>query len=219
MITFIAFSLIWCACNVFGMSLVYTWTYFSQLWARSSHFTKTYLAHVLTVIIQSDKDLYVTILSPVPWPVHISTLTRSSLCDLEDYGDVIKWKNFPRYWPFCAGNSPVTGEFPAQRPVTRSFAAFFDLRLNKKLSKQSWGWLLETTWRPLRRHCNVTILSPLPWPVHISTLAGSFLCDLEDTISLHHLGFEPITCFWNGHGVPLCLKYGECITKILRMYR
>ena len=35
----------------------------------------------------------------------------------------------------CVGNSPVTGEFPAQRPVTRSFDGFFDL-LNKRLSKQ-----------------------------------------------------------------------------------
>ena len=31
----------------------------------------------------------------------------------------------------CAGNSPVTGEFPTQRPVTRSFDVFFGLRLNK----------------------------------------------------------------------------------------
>ena len=30
----------------------------------------------------------------------------------------------------CAGNSPVPGEFPAQRPVTRSFDIFFDLHLN-----------------------------------------------------------------------------------------
>ena len=36
----------------------------------------------------------------------------------------------------CVGNSPVTGEFPAQRPVTRSIDVFFDLRLNKRLSKQ-----------------------------------------------------------------------------------
>ena len=36
----------------------------------------------------------------------------------------------------CAGNSPVIGEFPTQRPVTRSFDVFFDLRLNKRLSKQ-----------------------------------------------------------------------------------
>ena len=33
-----------------------------------------------------------------------------------------------------AGNSPVTGEFPAQRPVTRSFDDLFDQRLNKQLS-------------------------------------------------------------------------------------
>ena len=38
---------------------------------------------------------------------------------------------------FCVGNSPVTDEFPSQRPVTRSFDVFFDLRLNKRLSKQS----------------------------------------------------------------------------------
>ena len=37
----------------------------------------------------------------------------------------------------CAGNSPVTGEFPAQRPVTQSFDVFFDLRLNERLSKYS----------------------------------------------------------------------------------
>ena len=35
-----------------------------------------------------------------------------------------------------AGNSPVTGEFPTQRPVTQSFDVSFDLHLNKLLSKQ-----------------------------------------------------------------------------------
>ena len=53
------------------------------------------------------------------------------------HDDVIKWKHFSRYGPFVrAGNLPVTGEFPTQRPVTRSFDVFFDLRLNKQLSKQ-----------------------------------------------------------------------------------
>ena len=52
----------------------------------------------------------------------------------------------------CAGNSPVPGEFPAQRPVTRSFDVFFGLRLNKRLSKQPWGWWFETLSRPLWRH-------------------------------------------------------------------
>ena len=37
---------------------------------------------------------------------------------------------------FCAGNSPVTGEFPTQRPVKGIFDIFFDLRLNQQLSKQ-----------------------------------------------------------------------------------
>ena len=53
-----------------------------------------------------------------------------------------------------AGNSPVSGEFPAQRPVTRSFDIFFDLRLNKRLSKQSWGWWFETLSHPLWCQCN-----------------------------------------------------------------
>ena len=54
----------------------------------------------------------------------------------------------------CAVNSPATGEFPAQWPVTRNFDILFDLRLNKRLSKQSWGWWFETLSRPLWRHCN-----------------------------------------------------------------
>ena len=57
----------------------------------------------------------------------------------------------------CAGNSSVTDEFTAQRPVTRSVDVYFDLRLNKMLSKQSWGWWFETVSRPLWRHCNAII--------------------------------------------------------------
>ena len=55
----------------------------------------------------------------------------------------------------------VPGELPAQRPVTRSFGVFFDLRLNKRLSKQSWGWWFETLSRPLWRQYNVGILARL----------------------------------------------------------
>ena len=63
-------------------------------------------------------------------------------------------ETFSALLALCAGNSSVPGEFHAQRPVTRSFNVFFDLRLNKRLSKQSWGWGLETLSRPLWRHCN-----------------------------------------------------------------
>ena len=63
-------------------------------------------------------------------------------------------ETFSALLAICAGNSPVPGEFPAQRPVTRSFDIFFDLRLNKWLSKQSWGWWFERQSRPLWRHSN-----------------------------------------------------------------
>ena len=49
---------------------------------------------------------------------------------------------------------PLCGDFSAQRPVMRSFVIFFDLRLNKRLSKRSRGWWFETSSRSLWRHCN-----------------------------------------------------------------
>ena len=36
---------------------------------------------------------------------------------------------------FCVGNSPVTGDFSTQKPVTWSFDVFLDLRLNQQLRK------------------------------------------------------------------------------------
>ena len=74
--------------------------------------------------------------------------------------DFIPWwrpqmEKFSALLALCAGNSPVTGEFAAQRPVTRSFDVSFDLHQNKRLSKQSWGWWFETQSRPLWRHRNV----------------------------------------------------------------
>ena len=55
------------------------------------------------------------------------------------------------------GNSPITSEFPPQRPVTRSFDIFFDLRLNKRLCKQWWSWWFETPSYSLWRHCNALV--------------------------------------------------------------
>ena len=63
-------------------------------------------------------------------------------------------ETFSALLAICSGNSPVPGEFPTQRPVTRSFDVFFDLRPNKRLSKQWWCWWFETQSCPLWRHCN-----------------------------------------------------------------
>ena len=54
----------------------------------------------------------------------------------------------------CMGNSPVTGEFPSPWLVTRNFDVFFDLCLNKRLSKQSRRRWFETSSWSLWRHCN-----------------------------------------------------------------
>ena len=59
----------------------------------------------------------------------------------------------------CAGNSPVTREFPTQKPVTQSFDVFFDVCLNKRLSKQSRGWWLEMPSLSLWGHCNEILKS------------------------------------------------------------
>ena len=85
-------------------------------------------------------------------------------------------ETFSALLAICAGNSPVTGEFPAQRPVTRSFDVFFDLRLNERLSKQLWGWWFETPSRPLWRHSNDLYRQQVFWFInHLSrnALPGS----------------------------------------------
>ena len=65
--------------------------------------------------------------------------------------------------PLC-GEFTGPGEFPTQRPVTRNFDVFFDLRLNKRLSKQPWGWWFETLSWSLWRQRNV----PFNWSADIT---------------------------------------------------
>ena len=78
----------------------------------------------------------------------------------------------------CAGNSP--GEFPAQRPVMRSFDVFFDLRLNQRLSKQSWGWWFKTLSRPLWRQCN------------------AYTCPVDTTVACHYFYYHfHVSHEWN----------------------
>ena len=96
---------------------------------------------------------------PVAWPKHddMRIEMRASINQrYKLHDDVIKWNHFPRYWPFVPGihRSPVS-EFPAQRPVVRSFDVSLDLRLNQHLSKQWRRRWFETPSRSLWRHCNV----------------------------------------------------------------
>ena len=91
-----------------------------------------------------------------------SSQLNSMIHDLWLHDDVIKWKHFPCYWPFVRGihrwpvNSPHKGQWRG--------ALMFSLicALNKRLSKQSWGWWFKTPSRSLWRHCNGT--KTVTWP-------------------------------------------------------
>ena len=116
-------------------------------------------------------------------------------------------ETFSALLALCAGNSPVTGEFPAQRPVTRSFDVFFDLRLNKRLSKQSWCWWFETPSHPLWRHCNVI-------RNHKDSLGGWFMSSRTSTKSIWRR-----YCIWSFQRHFLQQKYSLLFCGILSLLK
>ena len=88
------------------------------------------------------------------------------------HDDVTKMETFSTLLVNCAGNSPVPAELPTQRPVTRRFDVYFDLRPNKRLCKQSWGWWFETPSCPLWRHRNGMRLFRINFPEYSYYLFG-----------------------------------------------
>ena len=78
----------------------------------------------------------------------------------EPEGDWSWWRHqmesFSALLALCGGGGFTgPGEFPTQKLVAQSFDVFFDLRLNKQLSKQRWSWWFETQSWSLWRQCNV----------------------------------------------------------------
>ena len=71
----------------------------------------------------------------------------------------------------------VTVGFPSQRPVTRSFGVFFDVRLNTRLSKRSGGWWLETPLGSLWRHCYGEVASGITLELYLAQ---------EGVVCYHH---------------------------------
>ena len=109
-------------------------------------------------------------------------------------------KTFSALLSICAGNSPVTGEFPSQRPVTRGLDAFFDLCLNKRLSKQLISRWFVTPSRPLWHHCNETITWANVYPE---------LCRHNALLGHSELNWTPINhkklVFVSGNGSTTCI--------------
>ena len=111
-----------------------------------------------------------------PWNcvvLNIFIKTYKLHVDFTPYSDaetpryIIWWRHqmetFSALLTICAGNSPVPGEFPTQRPLPRSFDVFFDQHPNKRLSKQWWGWWFEMPSCPLWRHRNENAMSQSDW--------------------------------------------------------
>ena len=90
-------------------------------------------------------------------------------------------ETFSTLLALCEGNSPVTGEFPSQRPVTRSFDVFFGLRLNKCLSKPSRRWWFETPSCSLWRHSNDGLV-PNTWQIITCTDDVTYNCHIIHVI-------------------------------------
>ena len=86
---------------------------------------------------------------------HHFPIMQYILCPLRINISHLPWwrhqmETYSALWAIYAGNSPTT----AQRPVTRSFVVFFDLRLIKWLSKHSRCWWFEMPSHPLWSRCN-----------------------------------------------------------------
>ena len=121
-------------------------------------------------------------------------------------------ETFSALLAICEGNSPITGEFPAQRPMTRSFDVFIDLRPNKRLCKQWWGWWFETPSRSLWRHCSESMLTTDVSPPLCKELSVATMIYEIWQISLmfkqsfcNNLRLNLLSALWN------VLRYYRCI--------
>ena len=85
-----------------------------------------------------------------------------------DHDDVIKWKHFPCNWPFVLGIHRSRW-IPNTKASDAELWRFLYLRLNKRLSKQPWGWWFETPSWSLWRHCYVW-QNLIPWALSFQNI-------------------------------------------------
>ena len=98
--------------------------------------TELLLFYIKPSVLSSKYDLFPTIVIVVLYaiPSYIGLCyNETQLCKVMMTSSK---ETFSALLALCAGNSPVTVEFPSQRPVARSVDVFFALGLNKLLNKQ-----------------------------------------------------------------------------------
>ena len=115
----------------------------------------------------------------------------------EEHDDVIKWKHFPHYWRLVRGihrslaNSPHKGQ---------SYGALmFPLfcALNKRLSRQSWGWWFETPSRSLWRHYNEVRLNHIWSKVWEPCKHGKWHDFTKPYTKIHWIIIDTVWCRYN----------------------
>ena len=160
-----------------------SWLNQPHTWSHEFTSTTTSSCHgkglIMTAIFKCACDVFHVIC----WPYHGYTLWHQI-------------KTFSALLALCTGNSSVTGEFPSQRPVTQSFDVFLEMCLNKRLSKQLWGWWFETPSRSLWRHYNGQLglhpgmVLPICWVIYMCHSLTPFfnLCGIKPDLfgSLFH---------------------------------
>ena len=96
------------------------------------------------LIIKEDSVNWICEFTPFHHSPHVKSQSRCGIyiqyrldgTFRQGFQNISKWPPLLTWWrhqmetfsallALCAGNSPVSGEFPAQRPVTRSFDVFF----------------------------------------------------------------------------------------------
>ena len=132
----------------------FTWILYILLSLNVSR-TSANFSLIMVIIIRVDghREVFICLFFWLGWQVDSYHGKRIDLMMTSSNGNIFRVTG-----PLC-GEFTGPGEFPTQRPVTRSFDVLFDLRLNKRLSKQPWGWWFETPSWSLWRQRNVTVSS------------------------------------------------------------
>ena len=140
---------------------MYTYPYWSMIvviwglgWSRFLKISYMYRNNDSSKRSKTQSKIFIIMhRNSLKWIVVVFHMFRTSQRNIQSYMMTSSNGNI-----FCV-TGPLYGEFtghmwiPRTKPVTRSFDVFFDLRLNKRLRKQSGSWWFETTSRPLWRHC------------------------------------------------------------------
>ena len=93
------------------------------------------------MIFQISSEMKMIFIDIAKYDTVVNNVIESSLTSWWSH----QMETFSALLALCAGTSPVTGEFRSQKPATRGFDVFLDLRLNKRLGKQSRRRWVETS--------------------------------------------------------------------------